>query len=91
MKISNTAPVSCIHNVNKQIEGFSSIVMNDATQMMPPAELCFPSLLRLGVNVFLCCSVLFFVRACLFVMVPLNLKCLHCLQHSFFDHLFNVY
>jgi len=22
-------------------------------------------------------------------MVPLNLTCLHCLQHSFFEHLFN--
>ena len=26
-----------------------------------------------------------------FVMVPLNLTYLHCLQHSFFDHLFNLY
>jgi len=27
----------------------------------------------------------------LFVTVSLNLTCLHCLQHSFFEHLFNVY
>jgi len=26
-----------------------------------------------------------------FVMVPLNLIYLHCLQHSFFEHLFNLY
>jgi len=26
-----------------------------------------------------------------FVMVSLNLTCLHCLQHSFFEHLFNLY
>jgi len=26
-----------------------------------------------------------------FVMVPLNLTCLHCLQHSFFAYLFNLY
>ena len=26
-----------------------------------------------------------------FVMVPLNLTYLHCLQHSFFEHLFNLY
>ena len=25
------------------------------------------------------------------VMVPLNLTCLHCLQYSFFEHLFNLY
>jgi len=24
-------------------------------------------------------------------MVPLNLTCLHCLQHSFIEHLFNLY
>jgi len=24
-------------------------------------------------------------------LVPLNLNCLHCLQHSFFEHLFNIY
>ena len=24
-------------------------------------------------------------------MVPLKLTCLHCLQHSFFEHLFNLY
>jgi len=34
-----------------------------------------------------CCS------ACTghFSMVPLNLTCLHCLQHSLFEHLFNLY
>jgi len=26
-----------------------------------------------------------------FVMGLLNLTCLHCLQHSFFEHLFNLY
>jgi len=26
-----------------------------------------------------------------FIMVPLNLTCLHCLQHVFFEHLFNLY
>ena len=26
-----------------------------------------------------------------FVMVPLNLTYLHCLQHSFFEHLFNLF
>jgi len=26
-----------------------------------------------------------------FAMVPLNLTCLHCLQHSFFELLFNLY
>jgi len=26
-----------------------------------------------------------------FVMVPLNMTCLHCLQHSLFEHLFNFY
>jgi len=26
-----------------------------------------------------------------FVMVPLNLTYLHCLQHSVFEHLFNLY
>jgi len=24
-------------------------------------------------------------------MVPLNMTCLHCLQHSLFEHLFNLY
>ena len=26
-----------------------------------------------------------------FVTVPFNMTCLHCLQHSFFEHLFNLY
>ena len=26
-----------------------------------------------------------------FVMVPLNLTCLHCLEHSFFEQIFNLY
>ena len=26
-----------------------------------------------------------------FVMVPLNMTYLHCLQHSLFEHLFNLY
>ena len=43
------------------------------------------------------CSTCFCVVLCVgfctghFVMVPLNLTCLHCLQHSFFEHLFNLY
>jgi len=43
------------------------------------------------------CSTCFFVVLCVgfctchFVMVPLNLTYLHCLQHSFFEHLFNLY
>ena len=32
-----------------------------------------------------------FVNYWLFAMVPLNMTCLHCLQHSFFEHLFNLY
>jgi len=45
------------------------------------------------------CCVLVFTCSCavqcvcfctgLFVMVPLNMTCLHCLQHSFFEHLVN--
>jgi len=43
------------------------------------------------------CSTCFCVVPCVclgtghFVMVPLNLTYLHCLQHSFFEHLFNLY
>jgi len=48
---------------------------------------CFACMLRLGVLHVLC------VCFCTshFVMVPLNLTCLHCFQHSFFEHLFNLY
>jgi len=40
------------------------------------------------------CSTCFCVILCFwctghFVTVPLNLTCLHCLQHSFFEHIFN--
>ena len=40
-----------------------------------------------------CFCVVLFVRLCTghFIMVPLNLTYLHCLQHYFFDHLFNLY
>ena len=42
-----------------------------------------------------CCVLVFCVRVCfytgIFVMVPLNLTCLHCLRHSFFEHLFDLY
>ena len=43
-----------------------------------------------------CCSacfVLFYVFVLYgpFWLVPLNLICLHCLQHVFFEHLFNSY
>jgi len=43
------------------------------------------------------CSTCFCLVLCVFmwtghfVLVPLNLTCLHCLQHSFFEHLFNLY
>jgi len=43
------------------------------------------------------CSVCFCAVLCVgfctvhFVMAPLNLTCLHCLQHSFFEHYFNLY
>jgi len=40
--------------------------------------------------VFLCPSVRWFFTVH-FVMVPLNLTYQHCLQHSFFEHLFNLY
>ena len=47
--------------------------------------------MRLGVlHVFMLFCVFVFVQA-IFVFVPLNFKCLHCLQHSFFEHLFNFY
>ena len=35
------------------------------------------------------CVLIFFTRH--FVMVPLNLTYLHCLQHSLFEHHFNLY
>ena len=48
--------------------------------------------LRLGVlSVFVQFCVFVFVWAILSCMVPLHLTCLHCLQHSFFEHLFNLY
>ena len=43
------------------------------------------------------CSKCFCVALCVylctgnFVMVPLNLRCLHYLHHSFFEHLLNLY
>jgi len=45
---------------------------------------------------YVCYTLLFcIVRVCLhtgrFVMVPLNLTCLHCLQHIFFEHIFSLY
>ena len=40
---------------------------------------------------FLCCYVSVFFCAGHFVMVPMNLTCLYCLQHSFFEHLLNLY
>jgi len=48
-------------------------------------------LLRHEVLSFFC--VVLFVSFCTghFVMVPLNLTYLHCLQHSLFEHLFNLY
>ena len=42
------------------------------------------------VRVFVSFLVLVFVRA-IFFMVPLNMTYLHCLQHSLFEHLFNLY
>jgi len=45
-------------------------------------------LLRLGVlRVF----VLFCALVSVGAILPLNLKYLHCLQHYFFEHLFNLY
>ena len=43
-----------------------------------------------------CCKSLFVVPCASFctghfVMVPLNMTYLHCLQHSLFEHLFNLY
>jgi len=47
-------------------------------------------LLRNGVlRVFVSFCVLVFVRG-IFVMVPLNLTYLHCIQHFFFENLFNL-
>ena len=44
------------------------------------------------VRVFVSSLVLVFVRAILsWYNVPLNMTCLHCLQHSLFEHLFNLY
>ena len=42
---------------------------------------------------FSACFVLFYELVFMgyFVMVPLNLTCLHGLQHVFFEHLFNLY
>ena len=45
--------------------------------------------MKVGMHV-LCCSNCLFCMG-YFVMVPLNLTDLHCLQHFFFEHLFNVY
>jgi len=41
--------------------------------------------------VFLCRSLRWFFCTGHFVMAPLNLTYLHCLQHSLFEHLFNLY
>jgi len=57
---------------------------------------CYQMLVFLNVGcvlvfyVFLYCSVCFLCTGHFF-MVPLYLTCLHCLQHSFFEHLFNWY
>ena len=47
-------------------------------------------LLRLVVLRVLCCSVCVFCKG-FFVMVPLNLACLHCLQHFFFKYISSIY
>ena len=56
--------------------------------------------LKTNKNSFVCYVLLFcmfraVLNACLcmgrFAMVPLNLTCLYCLQHNFFEHLFNFY
>ena len=47
-------------------------------------------LLRLGVLCDLYCYVCFFLCTGRVVMVPFNLPCLYCLQHSFFANLFKV-
>jgi len=47
----------------------------------------------LGHDVVMCFGVFLCVSFCTghFGMVPLNLTYLHCLQHSLFEHLFNLY
>jgi len=48
-------------------------------------------MLRIGVLAgFEVFCVFVFVRVIL-CMVPLTLTCLHCLHHSLFEHLFNLY
>jgi len=49
-----------------------------------------PSFCDCLVNVFVSFCVLVFCTGH-FVIVPFNLTYLHCLQHSFFEHLFNLY
>ena len=47
--------------------------------------------LKVGfVLVFTCLCVVCFCTG-LFIIVPLILTCLHCLQHSYLEHLFNLY
>jgi len=48
---------------------------------------CLLNIGVLGVFVLFCC--LFCTGH--FVIIPLNMACLHCLQHCFFEHLFNLY
>jgi len=50
-----------------------------------------------SVCMLLLCALRVFVVICVclcighLVMVPLNFAFLHCLQHSFFEHIFNLY
>ena len=56
---------------------------------------------KLTLNFLNVCCAFFYVCFCVvqcvcfctghFVMVPLHLTCLHCLQHSFFEQLFSLY
>ena len=83
MKILQTKkPLSYIHlnNIQNRLSTFKGYI----------SELFSECLLRRGVDVRLCCSVCLFCRV-FFVMVPLNFTCLHCLPHSFLEHLFNLY
>jgi len=48
-------------------------------------------MLRLGVLCVFVLICMYFLCTGYFVMVPLKLTYLHCLQHSSFEHLFNLY
>jgi len=60
----------------------------------------FPQTQKYSVFLNVCCAMMVYVFCIVlcvsfctghFVMVPLNLIYLHCLQYSLFEHLFNLY